>query len=81
MFARVIQIEVHLPGIRVGELSEFEINDDEASKSSMEEEQVNPVPLVSDAQPMLASDKREVTPEFQQKGLQLPYQGILKFGF
>jgi hypothetical protein len=29
---------------------------------------------------MLASDKREVTPEFQQECLQLPDQGILKFG-
>jgi hypothetical protein len=80
MFARVIQIKMHLPRIRVGELSEFEINDDEASKSSMKEEQVDPIPLVSDAQPMLASDKREVTPKFQQECLQLSYQGILKFG-
>jgi hypothetical protein len=40
---------VHLPGIRVRELAEFEIDDNETSKSPVEKQQINPVPLASDA--------------------------------
>jgi hypothetical protein len=31
----------------------------------VEENQVDPIPLVTDAQSMLASDESEITPEFQ----------------
>ncbi len=49
----------------VREFPEFEINDDETSEPSVEEDQVDPVRLVCDAQSMLESDESEITPKFQ----------------
>jgi hypothetical protein len=56
---------MHLSRIRVCEFAEFEINNDETSEPSVEEHQVDPIPLVAGAQAMLASDEREITPKFQ----------------
>lgn len=53
---------VHLSGIRMREFPKIQIHDDEASEPSVKKQQIDPVPLVSDAQPMLASNKREVPP-------------------
>jgi hypothetical protein len=44
----------------------------------VEEHQVDPIPLVSDAQSMLASDESEITAEFQSECLQLPDQSVLE---
>ena len=49
-FERVIQIEMHLPRIRMREFAEFEINDDEASEQPVKKQEVDPVPLISNAQ-------------------------------
>jgi len=56
---------MHLSRIRVREFAEFEINNDETSEPSVEEHQVDSIPLVSNAQSMLASDESEITPKFQ----------------
>ena len=44
----------------------------------MEENQIDPVPFVSDTQASLASDEREVTPELEQKMFKMPYQRVLQ---
>jgi hypothetical protein len=47
MLTCVIQIQMHLSRIRMCEFTKFKINDDETSEPSVEEHQVDPVPLVS----------------------------------
>jgi len=47
---------MHLSGICVRELTEFKVDDDEASESSMEEQQINFIPLAPDAQSVLTPD-------------------------
>lgn len=37
----------------------------------MEEQQINPVPLVTDAEPPLSTDEREVGAELEQERLEL----------
>jgi hypothetical protein len=62
---------VHLAGVGVRELVELQIDDDEAAQAPVEEQQVDPVPRVADAQPALATDEREVAAELEEKCLQL----------
>lgn len=40
VFARVVEIEMHLSGIGVRELAEFQVDDDQAAQLSVKEEQV-----------------------------------------
>ena len=58
MLTCVIQIEMHLSRIRMRELAEFEINNDETPEPSVEEHQVDPIPLVSDTQEVLKGERR-----------------------
>jgi hypothetical protein len=57
---------VHLAGVGIGELAELQIDDDQAAELAVEEEQVDSIPLVADAQPFLPADKRKVAAQFQQ---------------
>ena len=79
MAARVVEIEVHLSCVGVRELPEFEIDDHETPEAPVEEEQVDPVPLVADAESSLASDEGEVATQFQQEGLEVRNEGGLEF--
>jgi hypothetical protein len=45
MFSSIVQIEIHLPGVGMSELSEFQFDDNEASEFSMEEEQIDSIPF------------------------------------
>ncbi len=53
VFPGVVQIKVHLPGVGVGELAELQVDDDQAAEFAVEEQEVDPVPLVADAEPLL----------------------------
>jgi hypothetical protein len=64
MFARVVQIHVHLPCIGVGELSALEIDHNEAAELAMKKEQIDPIPFVADAEAALTPDKSEIAAEF-----------------
>ena len=66
MLARVVQIQVHLTGIGVSEFTEFQIHDYESPKAAVEENEINPVPFGSDAQPFLPSDECEIVAQFQR---------------
>src|SRR5581483_9940669 len=66
----VVQVQVHLAGVRMGELSDFQVDDDEAPQAPVEEEQVDAVPFIANAQTLLASDKCEIAAEFHEKILQ-----------
>ena len=67
MLACVVEVEVHLPRIGMRELAELEVDDDEAAESPVEEEQVDPIPLVSDPEPPLAAGKGEVASQLEEE--------------
>ena len=75
----IIQVQVHLSRIRVRELPELEVDDDEASKSSMKKQQVNPIPLGPHAQSALSPDEGKIASELEKEGLEFTKQGPLKF--
>src|ERR1017187_3694967 len=79
MLARVVQIQVHLTGIGVCELTEFQIHDYESPKAAVEENQINPVPFGSDAQPFLSSDECDIVAQFQKKLLEALNESIFEF--
>jgi hypothetical protein len=58
---------MHLAGVGVGELAQLQIDDDQAAQAAVEEQEVNPEPLVADREALLAADKGEVTAQLEQK--------------
>lgn len=50
-----------LCGVGMGELSEFQVNDDQAAQAAVEEQQINTEPLISNTQAPLPADKSEVS--------------------
>jgi hypothetical protein len=51
---------MHLPGIGVSELPQFQIDDHQTTQSPVKEQEVDAIPFVVDAQSSLSSDKREI---------------------
>jgi hypothetical protein len=60
MLARVIQVEIHLSGVGVSEFTKFQLDNDQASKPSMEEEQIDPIPLCAHSQSLLTSNESKI---------------------
>ena len=79
VLARVVQIQVHLAGIGVCELTEFQVHDHQGPKAAMEKNQVDPIPFGSDAQPFLSGDESEVVAQFQKELLEALNESILEF--
>lgn len=67
----VVEIKVHLARIGMGELADFQIDNYKATQFPVKEDQVHPIPFVTDAQPFLPADETEITPELQQEGFQV----------
>jgi len=55
------------PGIGVRELTQFQVNDNQASKTPMEEEEIYPIPGVADTQTALPANKGEVAAELKKR--------------
>ena len=81
MRARVVQIQVHLAGIGVRELAEFQVHDDEASKPAVEENQIDPIPFGSYAQSLLSSHEGEIAAQLQQELLEALDECVFEFRF
>jgi hypothetical protein len=62
MLPCIIQIQIHLPGIRMGEFSKFQFYEDKRSKTSMEKQQIETVPFGADTKPFLAGKEGEIVP-------------------
>ena len=75
--AGVIEIQMHLPDVGVGERAGLEI-DDEDSADTVKEQQIDAEPFVVDSQSLLPSDEGEVVAEFQEKGFQVLDEGSLR---
>ena len=74
----IVQVKVHLPRVGVGELADLQVDDDQAAQAAVEEEQVDPIPLVADPQTLLTPDEGEVAAEFEQEVFELPDQGVFQ---
>lgn len=81
VFAGVVEVEVHLSGIGVGKLAEFQVDDDEAAQAPVEEEQVYPIPFAADAQAALATDEGEIAAEFHEEGFEMADEGVFEVCF
>ena len=58
---------MHLSGIRMCKFSDFKINYNKTTKLAMEEEEIDPVPLVTYTKPFLPTDKSEIASKLQKK--------------
>ena len=61
--------------------AELEVDDDEASQSSVEKQQINTIPLVPDTQSVLTPDKGKIASELQEENLEFAKQSVLELAF
>ena len=67
MLAGVVQIEVHLPCVRVTELTNLEVDDEQAAQATVKEDEVDTKPGVVDAKPTLATEERKIVAQLQEE--------------
>ena len=60
VLAGIVQIEVHLPSVRVTELTNLQVCDYKSSQTAMEEHEINTKPGVVDTKPALAADEGKI---------------------
>src|SRR5579863_4115485 len=80
MLAGIVQIKIHLPGVGMGEFSELEVDENQTSKPTVKEQEVHPVPFVTDPQTFLPGHEREIVAEFKQEMLKMTNQSIFEVG-
>jgi hypothetical protein len=81
VFAGVVEIEVHLPGIGIAELAHLEVNDDQASQAAVKQEEIDAKPGVVDTEPLLPTEKSEVVAQLQQKIGEIVDECLFKIAF
>lgn len=74
----VVQVDVHLPDVGVGELVERQVHDDEAPEPSVVEDELDAEPHVVEPQALLPTDRGEVAAQFEQECLEVSDEGILE---
>jgi hypothetical protein len=67
VLAGVVEVEVHLPSVRVAEFANLEIDDDQAAQLTVEENEIDAKPSVVDAKPALATEEGEVVARLQEE--------------
>ena len=81
VFTRVVKVEIHLCRIGMAELSELEVDDDQAAQPAVKEHQIDTIPLVANAKPPLPGHEREIVPKFQQERFEMLDQRLFQVGF
>ena len=76
---RIVQIQIHLAGIRVIEPAELKVDEDQASEPSKKQKQVDTKPLVPDPKTLLARDEGEFASKFEREFLQMLDKRIFQF--
>jgi hypothetical protein len=71
MFASIVQIEIHLSGVGVRKLTDLKVDNNEATQTPMEEQQVDAIPFRAYAEPPLARNKREIVAELHKESFKL----------
>jgi len=68
-FPCIVQVEVHLSGVGMGELADLQVDDHQTSQATMEKDEVHPIPFVADAQTLLPADEAEIPAKLQSAEL------------
>ncbi len=79
VFARVVEIRVHLAGISVREPAALEIDHDETAELAMKEKQIDAIPFIADAETALSANKSEIAAELQEKPFQMQDERFFDF--
>jgi hypothetical protein len=64
MFLDVVQIKIHLPGIRMSENAPFQVDDHKASQGPVIEQQIDPIPCCAHADAFLSGNEGEPRSQF-----------------
>ncbi len=67
VLAGIVQIEVHLPSVRVTEFTNLQVCDYKSSQTAMEEHEINTKPGVVDTKPALAADEGKIIAQLQEE--------------
>ena len=81
VLAGIVQIEVHLAGVRVAEPADLEVDDQQAAQPAVKEQQINAEPGVIQTQPALATDEGKIVAQLRQKVGQMLDQCRFEVGF
>lgn len=76
----VVAVQVHLAHVGMGQAAELQVDDDQTAQPSMEEQKINPILGLVDAQSALTPDEGEPLAEFEQEVMQPMDQGLFKIG-
>ena len=60
------------------ELAKFQIDQNKASQATMEEQQIDAIPLVANSQALLPSYEREVAPQFEEEMFEVANERVFK---
>jgi hypothetical protein len=60
VFARVVQVEVHLPSVCVTESTDLQIRDQKSAQTTVKEDKVDTKPGVIDAKPAPAAEEGKI---------------------
>jgi hypothetical protein len=58
---------VHLPGIRMCEPTNLQIDDNQAPQTTVEKDQIHSIPFIADAKAFLPADEAEISAQFQKE--------------
>src|ERR1044072_2557771 len=79
MLASIVEIHVHLTGIRISEFIHFQIDDHQTTQPAMKEDQIYTEPLIADSESFLPSDKSKVSSEFEQERFEMSDDSLFQF--
>ena len=74
-------IAVHLADVLVGELADFQIDEDEAFQEVVIEDEIDEEFVILEDDPLLPGDEGEAASHFEKEGLEVVHDGLLEFGF
>src|SRR3546814_1605914 len=80
MLFRVVAIQVHLAYVGMGQRAELQVDDDQAAQLAMEEQQIDAIPSLVDAQTSLPPDEGKAIAQLRQEVLRPPNQGLFEVG-
>ena len=79
VLAGVVQIEVHLPSVRVTELAHLEVNNDQAAQAAVKEDEIYTKPGVVDTKPGLAAEEGKIIAQLQEEVREVLDERLLQF--
>ena len=76
----VVDVELELAEILVGELADFEVDEDVALEDGVVEDEVDVEVVAFEGEALLAGEEGEAVAEFEEEGLEVGDEGALQIG-